>query len=120
MLVDDSPVSLKIAAHFLEKNGLKVILASDGVEAQEKIEASPPDLVIIDIIMPRMNGYDLCRWIKNTPKTQNIPVIICSIKDEEFDRYWGLKQGGDAYISKPVHPPELLETVTRLLRKSKW
>jgi len=119
LIVDDSPVSLKIATHYLEKNGLNVLTAADGVEAQKKIEENLPDIVIMDIVMPRMNGYDLCRWMKNTPTTQKIPVIICSVKDKEFDRYWGLKQGGDAYIGKPMHPPELLETVNLLLEKSK-
>jgi twitching motility two-component system response regulator PilH len=63
-----------------------------------------------------MNGYDLCRWLKKTPKGQNIPVLMCSSKAEEFDRYWGIKQGADAYLAKPFHPSELIQTVKNLLR----
>jgi twitching motility two-component system response regulator PilH len=89
------------------------------MEAQAKIEADAPDLVITDLIMPQMNGYDLCRWLKHDPNTKSIPVLICSTKDQEFDRYWGLKQGADAYITKPFQPPELVQTVKRLLRGGK-
>lgn len=90
--------------------------AKDGAEAQKKIAATPPDLVVLDIVMPNMNGYELCRWIKNNPKTQDVPVVICSSKSEDFDRYWGMKQGADAYIAKPFRPDEMVETVKQLLR----
>ena len=90
--------------------------AKDGAEAQKKIAATPPDLVVLDIVMPNMNGYELCRWIKNNPKTQDVPVVICSSKSEDFDRYWGMKHGADAYIAKPFRPDEMVETVKQLLR----
>ncbi len=117
LVVDDSGMLREMVSDLLKHNGLNVVVACDGVEAQEKMEAQIPDLVITDLIMPRMNGYELCRWIKSNPKSQNIPVIICSTKNEEFDRYWGMKQGGDAYITKPFHPAEMLETVKQMLRK---
>ncbi|MBW4492450.1 MAG: response regulator [Oscillatoria princeps RMCB-10] len=116
LIVDDSLTLRQIVADILKRSGLDVIEASDGVEAKEQIQASCPDLVITDIVMPRMNGYELCRWLKNNPKAQNIPVVMCTSKSEEFDRYWGMKQGADAYIAKPFRPTELLETVRQLLR----
>lgn len=116
LIVDDSQTLRQMLSDLLQKNGIRVVEATNGVEAKEQIQASVPDLVITDLIMPQMNGYELCRWIKNEPTTQNLPVLICSTKSEEFDRYWGMKQGADAYITKPFHPPELIKTVKQLLR----
>ncbi|MCT7956001.1 response regulator transcription factor [Laspinema palackyanum] len=116
LIVDDSATAREMLSSILQNVGMKVIEARDGVEAQEKIVDSPPDIVVLDIIMPRMNGYDLCRWLKKTPTGQNIPVLMCSSKAEQFDRYWGIKQGADAYLAKPFHPSELIETVKSLLR----
>ncbi|MBW4574938.1 MAG: response regulator [Aphanothece sp. CMT-3BRIN-NPC111] len=117
LIVDDSGMLREMISELLKKQGLDVVLACDGLEGKEQIEAKIPDLVITDLIMPRMNGYELCRWIKGNPKSQNLPVIVCSTKNEEFDRYWGMKQGADAYITKPFRPAEMLETVKQLLRK---
>ncbi|HEY9643284.1 MAG TPA: response regulator [Coleofasciculaceae cyanobacterium] len=116
LIVDDSQTLRTMLSDLLEGIGIRVIEATNGVEAKEHIQARLPDLVITDLIMPEMNGYELCRWIKNDPVKQSIPVLICSTKSEEFDRYWGMKQGADAYITKPFHPPELLKTVKQLLR----
>lgn len=100
----------------LRSTGLTVNVAVNGADAQTKIAASPPDLVVTDIIMPEMNGYELCRWIKSEPKTKSIPVIMCTSKDEEFDVYWGNKQGADAYVTKPFKPNELIRTIKQLLK----
>jgi twitching motility two-component system response regulator PilH len=75
-----------------------------------------PDLIVLDIVMPEMNGYDFCRRVKSDPKTKDLPVIMCSSKSEEFDHYWGLKQGADAYLNKPFEPSELLSTIKQLLK----
>jgi twitching motility two-component system response regulator PilH len=119
LIVDDSQTVRQMLSELLQKGGLKVIEATNGLEAKEKIQAKVPDLVITDLIMPQMNGYELCRWIKNEASTQGIPVLICSTKSEEFDRYWGMKQGADAYITKPFHPLDMLKTVKQLLRAAK-
>ncbi len=115
MIVDDSAMLREMVAAQLKNNGFQVVEAIDGAEAVEKIQSHAPDLVITDIVMPRMNGYELCRWIKNDPAVKRVPVIMCTTKSEEFDRYWGTKQGADAYITKPYHPPELIDAVNRLL-----
>jgi twitching motility two-component system response regulator PilH len=118
MIVDDSNALREIIANMLRESGMDVISAEDGVQALKKIEEETQlDLVVLDIVMPNMNGYDLCRHIRKNPKTQNIPVVMCSSKSEEFDRYWGMKQGADAYISKPFRPEELLSTIKQLLRR---
>ncbi|MEO1208198.1 MAG: response regulator [Cyanobacteria bacterium J06638_20] len=117
LIVDDSQTLRQMITEVLEGIDIAVVEAANGVEAKTKILHHTPDLVITDLIMPEMNGYELCRWIKNEPATKTIPVMICSTKSEEFDRYWGMKQGADAYITKPFHPTELLKTVKRLLRQ---
>lgn len=116
LVVEDSKAQREMISDLLKGMGLKVSVACDGVEALEKIEGNRPDLVVLDIIMPRMNGYELCRKLKSDAKTQNLVVVMCSAKKEEFDRYWGMKQGADAYIAKPFHPEELVGTVKQLLR----
>lgn len=117
LIVDDSSTLREMISGLLIKSGMTVLEAQDGREAKEKIQANRPDLVVLDIVMPKLNGYELCRWVKNNPATEDIPVVICSSKGEEFDRYWGMKQGADAYIAKPFHPTEMVETVKQLLRR---
>jgi twitching motility two-component system response regulator PilH len=116
LVVEDSLAQRQMISDLLKSSGLKVAVASDGVEALENIQKFNPDLVVLDIVMPRMNGYEVCRRLKADPKTQNVPVVMCSSKGEEFDRYWGMKQGADAYIAKPFQPTELIGTVKQLLR----
>jgi twitching motility two-component system response regulator PilH len=116
LVVEDSLAQRQMISDLLKGSGLNVSVACDGVEALEHIEKSSPDLVVLDIVMPRMNGYEVCRRIKQDPKTKNVPVVMCSSKGEEFDRYWGMKQGADAYIAKPFEPVELIGTIKQLLR----
>jgi len=117
LVVDDSQTVRQMIKDLLHKAGLDVLEATDGAGAQQMIQqGNSPDIVVTDIVMPKMNGYELCRWVKTNPGTQGIPVVICSSKGEEFDRYWGMKQGADAYIAKPFRPVEMVETVKQLLR----
>lgn len=116
LVVEDSVTQREMITDLLKGSGLSVSIATDGVEALAHIEVQHPDLVVLDIVMPRMNGYEVCRRIKADPKTQHVPVVMCSSKGEEFDRYWGMKQGADAYIAKPFQPTELVGTVKQLLR----
>jgi twitching motility two-component system response regulator PilH len=119
LIVDDSQTLRQMLIEVLQSSGFKIIEAVNGLEAKEKIQLMPPDLVITDLIMPLMNGYELCRWIRNEPIAQNIPVLICSTKSQEFDRYWGMKQGADAYVTKPFQPLELLKVVKQLLQNGR-
>ena len=117
LVVEDSVTQREMIEDLLKGSGLTVKTAGDGVEALEQMQGNCPDIVVMDIVMPRMNGYELCRRIKTDPKTERVPVVMCSSKGEEFDRYWGMKQGADAYIAKPFQPQELVGTVRQLLRK---
>ena len=116
LVVEDSQTQREMISDLLRTSGLTVIVAEDGVEALKEIRAKAPDLVVLDIVMPRINGYEICRRLKSDPKTKNVLVVMCSSKGEEFDRYWGMKQGADAYIAKPFQPTELVGTVKQLLR----
>ena len=118
LVVEDSPTQREIISDILKGTGLTVAVANDGVEAMERIQLSCPDIVVMDIVMPKMNGYELCRRLKTNPETKNVMVVMCSTKGEEFDRYWGMKQGADAYIVKPFKPKEFLGTVRKLLQSS--
>lgn len=119
LVVDDSPTVRELVSEHLRQQNITVVEAFDGLDATEKIKTSVPDLVITDVVMPRMNGYELCRWIKNNVKNKTVPVVMCTTKSEDFDKYWGMKQGADAYITKPYDPPELIDTVRRLIRMMK-
>lgn len=116
LVVEDSPAQREMITELLRGSGLEVAEAIDGVNAMELIEQGLPDLVVLDIVMPRMNGYEVCRRLKADPATQKVPVVMCSSKGEEFDRYWGIRQGADAYIAKPFQPKELIGTIKQLLR----
>lgn len=116
LIVDDSLTVRQMVSEQLRKSGFNVVEAIDGEEAITKIQSNLPDLVVTDIVMPRKNGYELCRWLKSEPNTKHIPVVMCTSKSEEFDVYWGMKQGADAYITKPYHPPDLIDVVKKLLK----
>lgn len=118
LVVEDSVTQREMIEDLLKGSGLTVKTAGDGVEALEQMQGVCPDIVVMDIVMPRMNGYELCRRIKTNPKTERVPVVMCSSKGEEFDRYWGMKQGADAYIAKPFQPQELVGTIKQLLRRA--
>ncbi len=117
LVVEDSPLQREMIATLLRNVGLQVVMASDGVEAIAVFEKVKPALVVVDVVMPNMNGYELCRQLKNSDDTKHIPIVMCSTKAEEFDRYWGMRQGADAYISKPFQPEEMVGIVKELLQK---
>ena len=116
LVVDDQLSHQEMIVNLLKKSGLKVMSANSGTQALEQAEMHKPDLVILDIVMPDINGYEVCRRLRSNSETKDLPIIFCSIKGEEFDRYWGIRQGADAYVAKPFQPKELLSTVKRLLR----
>ena len=118
LVVDDSALVREMLSGELRRWGFTVETAVDGADAKLKIAANPPILVVTDLIMPQMNGYELCRWVKNNPTTLNVPVIMCSTKGEEFDRYWGMKQGADAYITKPYQAKDMINAVKYLLEEA--
>jgi twitching motility two-component system response regulator PilH len=114
LIVDDSPTERYFLSDILIKNGFSVSTAENGEEALIKIKADKPQLILMDIVMPGQNGFQITRAITRDPETQDVPVIICTSKGQETDRIWGLRQGARDYIVKPVDPQELLAKIAAL------
>ncbi len=115
LVVDDSPTDLALMTVPLESAGYQVITAVDGEEALEKAVREQPGLIVLDIILPKKNGFQVCRQLKTAPETQGIKIIMLTRKTQDSDRFWGLKQGADEYMAKPFDDEELLANVARLL-----
>lgn len=111
LVVDDSPTELKLMLAALQPEGYQLTTASDGEEALEKATQEQPRLMLLDVILPKKNGFQVCRQLKTTPGTQSIKIILVTSKTQDSDRFWGLKQGADAYMTKPFTDDELVAAV---------
>jgi len=114
-IVDDSPTEIHVLKSILEKNGHSVESADNAETGIEQITAKKPDLVLMDVVMPGMNGFQATRALTKAPETENIPIIIVTTKDQETDKMWGLRQGAKDYITKPVDEALLLEKIAAIL-----
>jgi DNA-binding response OmpR family regulator len=115
LVVDDSPTDLHLMTTPLQEKGYRVITAADGEEALEKAVREHPHLIVLDIILPKKNGFQVCRQLKTSPDTQDIKIVMVTAKSQDSDRFWGLKQGADVYMTKPFDDDELLANVAKLL-----
>ena len=116
LVVEDSVTDREAITRYLHRGGFKVLTAESGEEALEKISQLRPDVIILDILLPGLNGFKICRDLKATPETSHIPIVLCSTKGTEMDKFWGLKQGADAYLPKPVDPEEIIRIIKDLLK----
>ncbi len=114
LIVDDSPTERYYLTDILVKNGFTVTTADNGEQALERIKADKPELILMDVVMPGANGFQVTRSIARDPDLQNVPVIICSSKNQETDRIWGIRQGAKDYLVKPVDAAELLAKIAAL------
>ncbi len=114
LIVDDSPTERYFLTDILVKNGFSVSTAENGEDALLKIKADKPQLILMDVVMPGQNGFQITRAISRDPETQDVPVIICTSKNQETDRIWGLRQGARDYLVKPIDPQELLAKIAAL------
>ena len=119
LIADDEPNQLELMSFNLSNAGYSIIKATNGKEAIELIENHSPDLIILDWMMPKMSGIDVCRTLRSRPETKQIPIIILSARSEDSDKSLGLDTGADDYISKPFSPKELISRVNALLRRSR-
>jgi DNA-binding response OmpR family regulator len=115
LVVDDSPTDLRLVSGPLQNQGYEVITAIDGEEALEKAAREHPELIVLDIILPKKNGFQVCRQLKTSSDTKDIKILMLSSKSQDSDRYWGLKQGADGYLTKPFADEDLLSNVGQLL-----
>jgi twitching motility two-component system response regulator PilH len=117
LVVDDSPTEIHIFRKILEKQGYDIIVAKDGQEGVEKATQVHPSLIIMDVVMPVLNGFQATRQLKNNDSTADIPVIMVTTKDQQTDINWGMRQGANEYLVKPVAPAELLNKIKALLNE---
>jgi twitching motility two-component system response regulator PilH len=115
LIVDDSPTEAHVLKGMLEKNGYETEIAESGAEGIERAKAFKPDLVLMDVVMPGLNGFQATRQLTKDPETSEIPVIIVTTKDQETDRVWGLRQGARDFLTKPVSEQRLLEKINAVL-----
>lgn len=111
LVVEDTLSELELMSHYLREGGYNVINAVGAKEALNKVLEHKPDVIITDVVMPGMSGFELCRRLKTHPVTEKIPIVICSSKNQEIDRLWGMKQGADAYLTKPFTREQILRAI---------
>jgi phosphate regulon transcriptional regulator PhoB len=118
LIVDDEPDIVDLVSYNLKKDGFRVTTASDGEEALNKIKKDKYDLVVLDLMLPGIQGVELCRIIRNNPKTAGTPIIMLTAKGEEVDRIIGLESGADDYMTKPFSSRELIARIKAVLRRT--
>ena len=114
LIVDDSKTEQVYLSQMLHAEGFATDLACDAEEAQKSIDTKRPDLILLDVVMPGQSGFQFARSLTRDPKYADIPIILCTSKEQETDRVWGIRQGAKAYIVKPVQKAELLEKIRAL------
>ena len=114
LIVDDSPTERYYLSDILVRNGFTVTTAENGEEALARIKTDKPELILMDVVMPGANGFQVTRAIARDPELADVPIIICSSKDQETDRIWGMRQGAKDYLVKPVDPEQLLARIASL------
>ncbi|WP_376797077.1 response regulator transcription factor [Thermogemmatispora sp.] len=115
LVVDDSWTELTMIATPLRNSGFEVVTAVDGDEAVEKVFRERPQCIVLDVVLPKQSGFQLCRKLKSSELSRHIPIILLTSKNTPLDRSWGLRQGADLYMTKPFNEEELVANVRRLL-----
>ncbi len=114
LIIDDSPTELHLFQSMLERNGFDTLVADNGEEGLKQAISSRPDVILMDVVMPGMNGFQATRKLSKDPKTSSIPVIIITTKDQETDKIWGMRQGAVEYLVKPVTEKQLVAMINQV------
>ena len=114
LVVDDSPTERFFLQDLLTKKGFNVVTAENGEDGVAKAKSEMPDLILMDVVMPGLNGFQATRQISKTPETANIPIFMCTTKDQETDKVWGVRQGAKDYLVKPVNADELFAKIAAI------
>ncbi|MDR0247208.1 MAG: response regulator [Burkholderiales bacterium] len=117
LVVDDSQTERHVLSGYLIQGGHEVFQSDSGEDGIAKAKEVKPDLVLMDVVMPGLNGFQATRALQRTPETQKIPVLLCTTKDKETDRIWGLRQGACEYLTKPIRKDELLAKIEECLKR---
>jgi twitching motility two-component system response regulator PilH len=117
LIVEDTPSEMALMSHYLRESGCMVMNATSAQEALTISAQQRPDVIVTDVVMPGMSGFELCRSLKKQPATAKVPIVICTSKNQDIDRLWGLKQGADAYLTKPYTQEQLIQAVQTVMQQ---
>jgi two-component system, chemotaxis family, response regulator PixH len=115
LIVEDTMTEAEIITSALRGAGFETVRATSSEDAKVKLSQNRPDLILLDVVLPGESGFELCRELKEHPETKSIPVVMCSTKSSEMDKFWGMKQGAASYLTKPIVPEELVRTIRLLV-----
>ncbi len=115
LVVEDTLTDQQMIGGVLKQEGYSVITAASEKEALDRIAQAKPDLILLDVVLPDRSGFELCRDLRDKPETKTIPIVMCSSKGSNMDKFWGMQQGADAYLAKPVDLDELVKVVRKLV-----
>ncbi|MFQ4139222.1 response regulator transcription factor [Nodosilinea sp. PGN35] len=116
LVVEDTPSEMELMVHYLRDSGCTVVCATTAQDALEKAAQHPPDVIVSDVVMPGMSGFELCRSLKKQPATAHVPIVLCTSKNQDIDRLWGMRQGADAYLTKPYTREQLVQSVLAVMK----
>ena len=111
LIVEDSLSELELMSHYLDNGDYKIVKSTSAKQAFDIALKDNIDVIVTDVVMPEMSGFELCRLLKKNPVTQKLPIILCTSKNLELDKLWGMKQGASAYLTKPYNREQLLNTI---------
>jgi twitching motility two-component system response regulator PilH len=117
LIIEDDPDQRRLLERMLGALGWRVASAPDGENGLLAARSSPPDVIVLDVMMPRLNGYQTCRQLKADPATAGIPIVMCTLKDQPADQFWATEVGADAFLAKPVDVGRLVQTLDRLTER---
>ncbi len=116
LVVEDSPMEMKLMLGLLANKGYQILSATDGEQAVATAQEHHPDLILLDVVLPKKNGYQVCRQLKGSPDTAGSKIVMVSSKSQETDRFWGMKQGADDYVTKPIDAAVMLAAIERAMK----